>query len=331
MQVHDENFHSNVFKIKTPSDFEVLALQIFQFQSAQNQVYKDYLKALNINPSSIRTADEIPHLPIEFFKTHQIKSFEGNPEVTFTSSGTTGESTSRHHIKNLKLYEESFMRGFDLFYGKPPKYCILALLPSYMEREGSSLVFMTKKLIESSGHTRSGFYLNNLEELSRKLIYLEKDKQKSILLGVSFALLDLAEKYPQQLHHTIIMETGGMKGRRRELTREELHGKLKAAFGVKNIHSEYGMTELLSQAYSKGEGEYFSPPWMKVSIRDIYDPFSQVEHGKTGGINITDLANIYSCSFIQTSDLGSLNPDGSFEILGRIDSSDLRGCNLMVD
>jgi phenylacetate-coenzyme A ligase PaaK-like adenylate-forming protein len=331
MQVHDENFNSNVFKIKTPSDFEGFALQIFQFQSIQNKVYRDYLNALKIDTSSIKTADEIPHLPIEFFKTHQIKSFEGTPEATFTSSGTTGESTSSHHVKNLKLYEESFMRGFNIFYGKPSQYCILALLPSYMEREGSSLIYMTKKLIESTEHIHSGFYLNNLEELSRKLNNLEDEKQNTLLLGVSFALLDLAEKYPQQLHHTSIMETGGMKGRRRELTRVELHGKLKAAFGVKNIHSEYGMTELLSQAYSKGEGKYFSPPWMKVSIRDIYDPFSPVETGKTGGINITDLANIHSCSFIQTSDLGRLNPDGSFEILGRIDSSDLRGCNLMVD
>jgi phenylacetate-coenzyme A ligase PaaK-like adenylate-forming protein len=331
MQVHDENFNSNVFKIKTPSDFEGFALQIFQFQSIQNKVYRDYLNALKIDTSSIKTADEIPHLPIEFFKTHQIKSFEGTPEATFTSSGTTGESSSRHHVKKLKLYEESFMRGFDLFYGNPSQYCILALLPSYMEREGSSLIYMTKKLIESTGHIHSGFYLNNLEELSRKLNNLEDEKQNTLLLGVSFALLDLAEKYPQQLHHTSIMETGGMKGRRRELTREELHGKLKAAFGVKNIHSEYGMTELLSQAYSKGEGIYFSPPWMKISIRDIYDPFSPVETGKTGGINITDLANIHSCSFIQTSDLGKLNPDGSFEVIGRMDSSDLRGCNLMVE
>lgn len=331
MQVHAEDFHSNVFKIKNPSDFEGLALQIFQFQSVQNKVYKDYLNALKIDTPSIKTADDIPHMPIEFFKTHQIKSFEGPPEITFTSSGTTGESTSRHQVKKLKLYEESFMRGFNLFYGRPSQYCILALLPSYLEREGSSLIYMTKKLIDSSGHIQSGFYLNNLEELSKKLNNLEHGKQNILLLGVSFALLDMAQKYPQQLHHTIIMETGGMKGRRKELTREELHGKLKTAFGVNNIHSEYGMTELLSQAYSKGEGKYFSPPWMKISIRDIYDPFSHVEPGKTGGINITDLANIHSCSFIQTSDLGRLNPDGSFEILGRIDSSDLRGCNMMVN
>jgi len=321
----------NIFKITNPADFETAALKVFSFQAENNLVYKEYLSALGINPISVSRASEIPHLPVEFFKTRQVKSFDEEPEIVFTSSGTTGMETSRHIVKDVTLYERSFLKAFQQFYGEPEDYCILALLPSYMEREGSSLIYMTKKLIELSQHNHSGFYLHNLRELSNLLISLEKKMQKTILLGVSFALWDLAEKFPMSLSNTMIMETGGMKGRRKEQTREELHLKLQNAFGVKNIHSEYGMTELLSQAYSQGEGKYFSPSWMKISIRDIYDPFSRLPAGKTGGINITDLANIYSCSFIQTSDLGQILVDGGFEIHGRLENSDIRGCNLMVE
>ncbi len=321
----------NIFKITNPADFETFALKVFAFQAENNLVYKEYLSALGINPVSVRKVSDIPHLPAEFFKTHLVKSFGEEPEVVFTSSGTTDMETSRHFVKYVAIYERSFLQAFRQFYGEPEDYCILALLPSYMEREDSSLIYMTKKLIELSRHNHSGFYLHNLLELSELIISLEKKKQKTILLGVSFALLDLAEKFPMSLSHIMIMETGGMKGRRKELTREELHIKLQNAFGVKKIHSEYGMTELLSQAYSQGEGKYFSPPWMKISIRDIYDPFSLIPAGITGGVNITDLANIYSCSFIQTSDLGRILPDGGFEINGRIENSDIRGCNLMVE
>lgn len=331
MQVLPHSLIENIFKITNPSDFEFAALKVFVFQAENNPIYKKYLSALGVNPNSIKKASEIPHLPVEFFKTHLVKSFTEEPEIVFTSSGTTGMETSRHFVKDLKIYDRSFEQSFRLFYDDPSRYCILALLPSYMEREGSSLIYMTKKLIEYSQHPQSGFYLHNLNDLVENLEMLEKMNQKTILLGVSFALLDLAEKHPIQLKHTIIMETGGMKGRRKELTREELHFRLKKAFGVKNIHSEYGMTELLSQAYSKGEGKYHAPPWMRISIRDIYDPFALLPAGKTGGINIADLANVYSCSFIQTSDLGRLFPDGGFEILGRLDSSDIRGCNLMVE
>lgn len=321
----------NIFKIKNANDFESIALKVFAFQAENNLVYKEYLSALGINPVSVSKASEIPQLPVEFFKTHQVKSFGKEPEIVFTSSGTTGMETSRHFVKDVTLYEKSFLKSFQQFYGDPAEFCILALLPSYMEREGSSLIYMAKKLIDLSKNNHSGFYLHNLQELSELLISLEKKKQKTILLGVSFALLDLAEKFPMSLSRTMIMETGGMKGRRKELTREELHLTLRNAFDVKNIHSEYGMTELLSQAYSRGEGKYFSPPWMKISIRDIYDPFSLLPAGKTGGINITDLANIYSCSFIQTSDLGRILPEGGFEIHGRLDNSDIRGCNLMME
>ncbi len=331
MQDFPRNLQDKIFKIKTKSDFDELAIEVFRFQVANNFVYRNYINALKFDPSKVKNPVDIPRLSIEFYKSLPVQSFNGIPEVVFTSSGTTGEATSRHMVKSVSIYEESFLRGFKLFYNHPRQYCLLALLPSYIERKDSSLVYMAEKLIKETSHPFSGFYLNNLEELTNCLKLLELKKQKVLLLGVSFALLDLAEKFPQKLKHTIIMETGGMKGRRAELTREELHDTLIRAFGVEKIHSEYGMTELLSQAYSYGDGKYFTPPWMKVSIRDIYDPFSNVGLGKTGGINITDLANIYSCSFIETSDLGRMNTDGGFEVLGRLDRSDLRGCNLMVE
>jgi len=273
---------------------------------------------------------DIPFLPIRFFKSHLVISGEYQPEITFSSSGTTGLSTSKHHIKDQNIYVESFKKAFEIFLGKPEEYIILAMLPSYLERDGSSLVFMLDALIKMSGQNKSGFFLHEYEALHALLMRLKSNGKKVILLGVSFALLDLAEQFPIDFPDLIIIETGGMKGRRKELIREELHQILKKGFGVDKIYSEYGMTELLSQAYSKGEGLFTSPPWMKVLIRDTNDPFSILSSGKTGGINVIDLANIYSCSFIATQDLGKIHKDGRFEVLGRFDSSDIRGCNLMV-
>lgn len=302
----------------------------FADQYKRIEVYRKFADYMGIGPGEVSEFDKLPFLPVEFFKSHKIFSSEIKPELIFTSSGTTGMEVSRHYVQDSQLYIKSFSQGFKNFYGYPSDYCILALLPSYLEREGSSLIYMTKELIRLTGHPDSGFYLNNYKELSEKLKSLRLKNVKVILLGVSFALLDLAEKYPQNLNGVIIMETGGMKGRKKEITREELHVKLKDAFQVDRIHSEYGMTELLSQAYSKGEGIYFPQPWMKIIIKDPHDPFESLGPGKTGKINIIDLANRDSCSFIATSDLGRLNEDGSFEVLGRMDNSDLRGCNLMV-
>ena len=314
----------------SPKEFENLALKTFHYQVEKINIYKKFIHFLNIEPLNITSPDQIPFLPVEFFKNHKIISNPGNAQIIFYSSGTTGMQPAKHFISDLKLYEDSFLKGFKLFYGDPRSYCILALLPSYLEREGSSLVYMADKLIKLSGCPDSGFYLDNDKKLSEKLISLKKQKQKTILLGVSFALLDLAERFPMDLSGVTIMETGGMKGKRKELTRHELHHILKNSFKVDSIHSEYGMTELLSQAYSKGDGIYFTPPWMKVLIKDPYDPLKTLDQGNTGLINIIDLANQNSCSFISTSDLGRTHSDGSFEILGRMDKSDIRGCNLMV-
>lgn len=321
--------HHHIFS--TPElNFIDEALNAFHYQYLNNTVYHNFCKLLKINTENIKNIDEIPFLPISFFKTHEIKTNHFNEEIIFTSSGTTGESTSRHFVKDITLYEKSFTTCFKLFYGKPENYCILALLPSYLERTGSSLIYMTEKLIEKSKHPKSGFYLNNINELAEQLIALEKNQQKTLLIGVSFALLDLFEKYQFQLKHTTIMETGGMKGKRKELTREELHQFIKKASGVKHVHSEYGMTELLSQAYAKNNGLYSTPPWMKIVIKDINDPFQSLPTNATGAINIIDLANIDSCCFIATQDLGKIKDNGQFEVLGRFDTSDLRGCNLLV-
>ncbi len=284
---------------------------------------------------TITALHHIPFLPIEFFKSHQLISGEAPVQEIFTSSGTTGMVQSKHYVTDLKIYEESYRKAFELFYGNIDDYCILALLPSYLERDGSSLIYMADDLIKQSKHPDSGFYLNNYEELLVKLEQLEQRQQKTILLGVTYSLLDIAEMYTASknkkgLQHTIIMETGGMKGKRREMIREELHQVLCSSFGVKLIHSEYGMTELLSQAYSTGEGKFNCPPWMRILIRDANDPFTFLSHQQTGGINIIDLANINSCSFIASQDLGKTFDDGSFEILGRFDASDVRGCNLLV-
>lgn len=306
--------------------FEKRALRLFKEQSEKCLPYKQYLQLLKTNISSISSIQEIPFLPIELFKSHPIIVDEKKPIISFTSSGTTGMKNSHHLVADLSIYEYSFRTGFESFYGDIENYRFLALLPSYLEREGSSLIYMCEDLIKRSKHPQSGFYLNNLNELSEIL----KEDTSTILLGVTYALLDLAELGPFSLNSTIIMETGGMKGKRKEMLKEELHQTLSNAYGVNLIHSEYGMTELLSQAYSKGNGRFSTPHWMRVLSRSIEDPFSLIKNGKTGGLNIIDLANINSCAFIATQDLGRVYGDQSFEVLGRFEQSDIRGCNLLV-
>lgn len=322
---------SQLFLPHSPAQFQALCLEVFRFQAGANAVYAQYLEHIGVQANQVSEWKQIPFLPIEFFKTHAVQSFAGEPEIAFTSSGTTGPQTSTHAVHKLALYEESFLRSFQLFYGNPSEYCILALLPGYLERQGSSLIYMAQKLIEQSGHPHSGFYLYNHQQLVDVLRSNEAEGQKTLLLGVSFALLDLIEHYQLPLRHTTVLETGGMKGRRRELTRSELHQTLSQAFGIAHIHSEYGMTELLSQAYSTHAQLFACPPWMQVLIRDTYDPFSYLPQGKTGGINVIDLANLYSVSFIETKDLGRIAPDGRFEVLGRFDHADVRGCNLLIN
>lgn len=318
-----------IFEVDERS-FEQLALEVFQYQAQHNEVYRRYIELLKIDYSSISKIDEIPFLPISLFKTHTVYAGVGAPEATFSSSGTTGVETSKHNVAKLSVYETSFLNGFKLFYGNPKDYCILALLPSYLERQGSSLVYMVQRLIEESGHKSSGFFLNNHDELVRILLEQEKINQPTVVVGVTFALLDLANRFTLNLSNTVVMETGGMKGRGKELVRSDMHDILKKSLGIKSVHSEYGMTELLSQAYSKGDGIFETPPWMKVLTRDPYDPFSLMSFGQSGAINVIDLANIYSCSFIQTDDLGIVYPNGTFAILGRMDGSQIRGCNLLV-
>lgn len=319
----------DIFNINSPSEFERIAINVFRYQYQNVGVYRNFCNLMHCDSKDVNKIEEIPFLPIQFFKTHSIIASGFSPEIIFTSSGTTGMQTSKHQVAKLELYEESFSRSFSHFYGDPSKYVILALLPSYLEREGSSLIYMVKDLIEESHNPLSGFYLNEMDALVEKLNFLEKTCQKSLLIGVSYALLDLIEKENLNLRYTVIMETGGMKGRRKEMIKEELHEVLKKGFGVENIHSEYGMTELLSQAYSLGDGIFKCPPWMKILTRDPEDALTYVS-GKTGGLNVVDLANLHSCAFIATQDLGKVHNDGSFEIMGRFDASDIRGCNLMV-
>jgi len=320
-----------IFQISSQDEFKLMALEIFNWQAVSNKIYNEYLKILKIDPKKVASLEEIPFIPIELFKTNKIITDDTKPALKFESSGTTGAIRSIHWIVDPELYISSFTECFRIFYGSPEDYCILALLPSYLEQKDSSLVYMANGLIGLSKHKNSGFYLNNLAVLSEILKELESNGQSVILLGVSFALVQLAEKFPVNLKYTIIMETGGMKGKREEMTRDELHFILRGAFHVDEIHSEYGMAELLSQAYSKGQGIFHTPPWMKIMIRDTYDPFAYLPDGKSGGINIIDLANIYSCSFIATQDIGKIIPSGGFEVLGRFDNSDLRGCNLMLE
>lgn len=320
----------DIFSISSQKEFEKIALKVFRFQYENNLVYKTFCDYLKTDIQNVKSLKQIPFLPIQFFKSHKVLSNSNPIEETFTSSGTTGLQSSSHFVTDIDLYQKSYSQCFSQFYGSPTDYVILALLPSYLDREGSSLIYMVSDLIEKSNHPESGFYLNNYNELIEKLIRLDKSGQNILLIGVTYALLDLIEMQNFQLKNTIIMETGGMKGKRKELIREDLHQQLCSGFGVSTIHSEYGMTELLSQAYSLGNGVFECPNWMQILIRDTEDARTFVADGKTGGINVIDLANLNSCSFIATQDLGKKNPNGSFEVLGRFDNSDIRGCNLMV-
>jgi len=341
------NDWNRIFNVNE-SNFDDLVLEIFQFQYQHNSIYRTYIDTLRFNPKTINKLSDIPFLPIRFFKTHRVTTTDFEPVYQFESSGTTQTGNSRHFVKDIEMYRQSFVTAFELFYGQLEDWCVIGLLPSYLERSNSSLVFMVNELIRKSGHEQSGFYLNDYEKLYENLKNLQGKKQKTLLIGVTYALLDFAEKYSLPLTHTTVMETGGMKGRREEIVREEVHDLLKREFQLDFIHSEYGMTELLSQAYSKGDGIFYCPPWMKVLVRDEEDPF-EVQSSEPGVqssefrvksidsrlttkgvINIIDLANIYSCSFIATDDAGKLYADGSFEVLGRIDNSDIRGCSLMA-
>lgn len=319
-----------VFSISNDQQFRDTALSVFRFQAKNCQIYHEFIANLNINPAEVNGIESIPFLPISFFKSHDILSDDNKIQVTFTSSGTTGMTNSKHLVTDVSWYEESFRQAFDLFYGDIKSYCVLALLPSYLEREGSSLIYMAEDLVKSSENPDSGFYLYNLDDLYHQLKKQQQAKKPTLLIGVTFALLDFVEQYHLDFPELIVMETGGMKGRRKEMIREELHQSLCKGFGIKSIHSEYGMTELLSQAYSKGDGIFNCPPWMKIITRDTNDPMSNLSGSQTGGINVIDLANINSCSFIATQDLGKVYADGSFEVLGRFDNSDIRGCNLLV-
>lgn len=312
------------------SDFTELALEIFRFQAIWNPLYAQFLTLLNVDIQKVKALESIPFLPIQLFKTHEVKTGIWQEETIFTSSGTTGTLSARHFVRDLNFYKENTVKGFQGFYSDPADFCTLALLPSYLERTGSSLVCMADHFIHLSTTGESGFFLQNTEQLVKVLIRVKSGQHPVLLLGVSFALLDLAERYEIDLQHVIIMETGGMKGRRRELTRDELHDKLKTAFGVSSIHSEYGMTELFSQAYSKGGGNFAPASTMRVFVRDMTDPMALLPPGKTGVLNIIDLANFDTCSFIATDDLGKVREDGYFAVLGRVDNSDIRGCNLMV-
>jgi phenylacetate-coenzyme A ligase PaaK-like adenylate-forming protein len=324
-----QNFQ-HVFSIQS-ADFIKTALSLFCFQFETNSLYREFAAQLNRTPDNVKRLEDIPFLPIEFFKTHKVVCKDtGVYDEVFLSSGTTGMEQSRHFVKDINYYINSFEKSFRHFVGNPEEMVIIALLPSYLERKGSSLIYMMEYLIKKSTFNESGFYLHNLDELADKLIRKDAEGKKVLLLGVSFALLDLIEQYQFKLNNTIVMETGGMKGRRKELVREELHEILCRGFGVNKIWSEYGMTELLSQAYSKGDGIFETPPWMKILIRDVNDPFFYLPNGRTGGINVIDLANVNSCAFIATKDLGKIHNNGNFEVLGRFDNSDIRGCNLLI-
>jgi phenylacetate-coenzyme A ligase PaaK-like adenylate-forming protein len=333
MAVADSEYQKlkdSIFKIENKSDFKRTVLEVFYFQYRQIPLYHAWVESLGINPKLITEVEQIPFLPIRFFKEHRVLRTNMELEKVFSSSGTTGMERSQHLLGDLSLYQKSYRGAFEYFYGPISDYVILALLPSYLEREGSSLIYMVEDLIKISSHNESGFYLNEQKELIQMLESLKKEQKKVLLLGVSFALLDLVENFKIDFPELIIMETGGMKGRRKELVREELHEIYRNGFGVRNIHSEYGMTELLSQAYSKGNGVFNTPPWMKIFIRDTNDPMCLLENNRSGGVNVIDLANLNSCAFIATQDVGKRFDNGGFEILGRFDHSDVRGCNLLV-
>ncbi len=325
-----EKYSHQALNIRNEKEFESQALINFHYQVKNVQAYQEFVGLLGVNPNKINRVKDIPFLPISVFKTHPVISDHLQAEAIFQSSGTTGMERSKHLVHDLEVYQKSFQKGYNWFYGDIKEYTILALLPSYLEQGESSLVYMVNQLIVDSQNSKSGFYLNNLDELISTLENLEQSNKKTILLGVSYALLDLIERKQFKLQNTIIMETGGMKGRRKEMVKEELHTTLKKGFGVKEIHSEYGMTELLSQGYSKGNGIFETPPWMKVLIRDATDPLSLLGLNQTGGINVIDLSNFYSCSFIATQDLGKKISENEFEIIGRFDHTDIRGCNLLL-
>lgn len=320
---------NEIFSIQNKGQFEKLALKMFDYQMKNNQTYAEYA-TLILKGNRPKNIIEIPFLPIQFFKNKNVICKGKIIEETFLSSGTLGVQ-SKHLVADSEIYKKSFTTSFNLFYGDITQYCILSLLPNYREREGSSLIYMIDDLIKKSNNKNSGFYLNKYEKLTKMLTQLESNNQKTILFGVSYALLDLASEFPQKLKNTIIIETGGMKGKRKEILKEELHNKLKSAFGLEKIHSEYGMTELLSQSYSKGNGIFQPPPWKKILIRDIKDPLSIIGDNKLGAVNVIDLANIYSCPFIATEDLGKSFENTTFKISGRLNNSELRGCNLLIE
>lgn len=330
MSHSNQEFSDGCFDIDGEEQFNEYALTVFRQQAKHVKVYADYIRMLNLDPLSVNSWEEIPYLPISFFKTEKIIHNAYAENIVFSSSGTTGSNISRHYVSSVELYIRSFTEGFVRAYGHPSEFVIIALLPSYLERQGSSLVYMAEYLIRESGHPDSGFYLDQFEQLSIVLHRLKEESRPVMLLGVTFALLDFSAAFPMYFPELIVMETGGMKGRRKEMVREEVHQQLQRNLGVRNIHSEYGMTELLSQAYSAKDGLFKSPPWMRVRMREINDPFSYCMPGVAGGICVTDLANAYSCSFIATEDIGKLHADGCFEVLGRFDQAETRGCNLMV-
>ena len=323
-------FKHSIFNLQSPFEFNETARSLFRYQYRNNRIYHSFVDALGISESQVYHPEQIPFLPVSFFKTHKITTGDFIEEAVFESSGTTGTETSRHYVADTSLYELSFTKGLELFYGDLSQYVVFALLPSYLERKNSSLVYMVEKILMKSNRQMGGFFLHELESLQKQLAEAHNAGLKIMLFGVTFALLEMAENFPVSIPGAIIFETGGMKGRRKELTRMELHEKLCRSFGVPKIHSEYGMTELLSQAWSKGDGLFRCPPWMRVLIADTNDPLSYVETGRTGGINIIDLANFHSCSFLATQDLGRVFDDGSFEVLGRFDNSDIRGCSLLA-
>lgn len=323
-----KSFESEIYCVNGGS-FTDIALRLFRFQAQHNLIYRSFLQHLRTDVLSVDSLEKIPFMPISFFKEHDVQTGHWTPEIVFTSSSTTGTGVSRHPVASLQFYLDHATRCFEYFFGPLTNFHFLALLPSYMERQGSSLIAMMDHFIRSSGSQRSGFYLHNVDELLRDLAAIH-DGRKIILWGVSFALLDLAEQYPGALPVTIF-ETGGMKGRRREITRDEMHETLTRAFHVKTVHSEYGMTELMSQAYSRGGARFECPPWLRVVGRDLTDPLAKGLQNETAGINIIDLANLHSVAFIETQDLGKVFADGTFEVLGRTDNSDVRGCNLLVN
>ncbi len=324
------DFINNIFNSNL-KNFDELTLQAFAYQFDNNKLYNQYCKHNKIeDKQSILNITQIPFLPIQFFKSKKIICGTANEEIIFTSSSTSGQGESKHFVTDISIYKNSFFKAFEIFYGPIKDYCFLALLPSYLERNGSSLIMMCDELIKTSKHPLSNFYLHNHADLFEVLKELNNKKHKTILLGATFGLLDFAEEFQVNFPELIVIETGGMKGRKKEMIRSEIHEILQNGFGVNKIHSEYGMTELLSQAYSNGDGLFECPPWMKVKISDNTDPFSFVNENKSGVINIIDLANINSCCFIQTQDIGKQNNKGQFEVLGRLDYSDIRGCSLLT-